>query len=582
MSDELDSLWDVVVVGSGGAGLTAATTAAHAGLRVLVVEKAAWVGGATAWSGGNVWVPGNGLCKETSSHPSPSPGSDRQDARRYLLALAQEFANPELLDAFLEAAPRMVAFLQEHTAVQFECQPRFGDHHPHIGGACGSGRCITPVPFDGRLLGKRLNDLREPLPQVNAPFGMMIGFDDIEPLQCVTRSARAFVHVIGMVARLLRDRWRYGRGTRLTMGNALAARLLRSALDNNVTIWNNTPALRLLQTERRVRGVVVEREGREITVGARRGVFLASGGFSASDALRRQFMPRPQQHLSMMPDTHTGDGLQMAQRVGAALETRHYRNGDWTVISAMENANGSLTKCLHTVLDKPKPGCIAVDGRGARFVNEAGSEIADALHHDAVLPAYLICDQRFLRKYGLGLVPPGGFAVKRYQAAGYLHSAPDIATLAASLQVDGERLTETVTRFNRFAIAGEDLDFGRGASHADRLLGDSDHHPNPSLGALQQPPFHAVQIHPGDASSWVGLRINRYAQVLRDGGSVVSGLYAGGLDAHSLWRGRPPSVGANNALSLTLGFLAGEHMAGVSEAGEETCPNSTARDHCNP
>lgn len=566
MTETQASQWDVIVVGSGGAGLSAATAAAHRGLRVLVVEKSRCVGGATAWSGGNVWMPGNGLCSGSD------PEDDRYGARRYLMTLVGEYADADLLDAFLEAAARMVEFFHQHTAVRLECQSRFGDYHPDILGARSSGRCVTPLPFDGRLLGNDLELLRRPLPQINAPFGMMIGFDDVEYLQRITKSPRALLHAAGMVVRRIRDQWRYGRGTRLTMGNAMAARLLKSALDKGVTIWRDTPAIDLLQERGQIQGVVVQRDGQQSAVNVRRGVFLACGGFSASEQLRLHYMPRPDHHLTMMPDTHTGDGLLMAQRAGAALEARHHRNADWVVMSAMKENDGSLTKYLHTVLDRPKPGCIAVDSRGRRFANEASLDMADALNRDATLPAYLLCDHRFLRKYGLGLVPRGGLLIKKYQASGYLRSAPDLPTLATMIGVDGDRLSRTVTHFNSLAWHGEDPDFGRGASSADRLLGDADHTPNPSLGALQSPPFHAVQIVPGDASSWVGLRINRNAQVLTAEGRVIPRLYAGGLDAHSLWRGRPPSVGANNALSLTLGFLAAEHMAGA-RACKSTLPD---------
>ncbi len=546
---------DVVVIGAGGAGLTAAIVAAHQGLDVLVVEKTGVYGGATAWSGGNVWVPGNSLAAQTGLV------DDRKSALQYLEAVVGADLDRELMESFLESAPKMIDFFQQNTAVQFEVQQHFSDTHMDLEGAKRTGRCVTPLPYNGRQLGQEFKYLRTPLEQVNAPFGMMIGFNDIQHFQGLGRSLPSFLHVVKMVLGFVLDKVLYSRGTRLTMGNALAARLVRAALDAGVQMWRDTPARELIQADGRVCGVIVDRDGRGERVAARQGVLLASGGFSASEPMRRKYIPFPEQHISLMPDSNTGDGIAMALSVGARMEEGNAHNGDWVVVSVMTRSDGAVTKCLHTVLDRPKPGCIAVNLDGNRFANEAARDMIDAMHQTGSVPAFLICDQRFIKKYGMGLVRPGGLGLKRYIETGYLLTATDLHSLANAMEIDSDALEATVSRFNQFADSGVDEDFGRGAREQERATGDPEHGPNPCLGALRMAPFYAVKIFPGDASTWIGLRIDGSARVLGAHGSPIPGLYASGLDANSLWRGYPPSLGANNTLSLTLGYIAAMEMA---------------------
>ncbi len=518
---------DVVVIGSGGAGLAAAIACAWQGLDVLVLEKADRFGGATAWSGGNLWVPNNSLAQKAGFEDS------MEAARNYLQAVIGSRIDSALVDTFLAQAPRMIDFFNDNTAAQVELQTYFSDAWLECEGARECGRCLTPKPYSGKKLGKAFHKLRDPLAQINAPFGMMIGFDDLDHLKNVKSSFYSAWHILKRLLKLIPDRLLYGRGERLTMGNALVARLLRTALDANVELWCQAPASSLVNQQGRVSGVIAMRNGKPETIQARYGVVLASGGFSASPQMREKFFPCAASHVTLMPDANTGDGIEFATGAGAVLQSDNLNNADWVVISCRTNAKGT-TKCLHTVLDLPKPGCIAVNQGGRRFGNEASRQFVNALHESNSVPAFLICDHVFIKKYGLGLVKPGGIGLKKCLADGYIRSAPGLEELATQCGIDRDALKASVDRYNQFAVSGIDEDFGKGNEARDRANGDPQHDPNPCIGSITRPPFYALEIFPGDASSWLGLQIDSGARVLNDRGEAIPGLYACGLDVNSL------------------------------------------------
>lgn len=546
---------DVVVVGSGGAGLTAATVAALRGLRVVLVEKTAWFGGTTALSGGGIWVPGNALA--TRAGLAEAPG----DAARYAREVVGPTLRGDLLDAFLAAAPRMVDCLQARTAVRFVLQRGFPDWHPGAGGFSPEGRLLVPQEYDGRELGRHFALLRPPLAEFNAPGGMMIGLGDMAHAANAAASLKSFLHMARLGARHAADRLRWPRGTRLTMGNALAARLLRSALDAGVTLWREAPMQRLLFEHGRAAGVVVRRNGAEATLRVCRGVVLASGGFSANEAMRRRHIPFADEHVSLVPEGNTGDGLAAAMAAGAGFDGGNLSNAGWVVVSVLRRPDGTVAKFPHLFLDRGKPGCIAVNRRGVRFGNESATNLVAPMHASGSVPAFLVCDHAFIRRYGLGLVRPGGWGLRRLTAAGYVIEAPTVEALAQRIGAPPAALAATVERFNAQAAVGIDDDFGRGADRADLALGDAAHWPNPCLGPLRTPPFHAVRIHPGDSTTTLGLRVDAEARVLDARDAPIPGLHAVGLDMNSLWRGRAPGNGANNTLGLTFGFIAANALA---------------------
>ncbi len=549
---------DVIVVGSGGAGMTAALVAAKAGLDVLLVEKAAYFGGTTAWSGGGVWVPGNQLAKDAGLEDSADA------AGRYVRELVGPTLRIDLLEAFLDAAPKMADFLQKNTAAQFELMRGFPDWRLEIEGSCRDGRLLGPLEYDGRELGERFAQLRPPLAEFNAPGGMMFALKDLGHIANATKSFKSFSHLSGLVFRYLLDRLQFPRGARLTMGNALVARLLRSALDAGVELWRSAAVVELQREHGRVSGVIVERDGLRIPISAKRGVVLAAGGFSADAEFRARHIPFAEHHVSLAAEGSTADGLRLALGVGGLMEENNLSNAGWVVMSLAEDGHGRQRKFPHLFMDRGKPGCIAVNHRGERFGNEAAMNLVEAMHASNSVPAHLICDRRFIKKYGLGLVRPGGFGLSTHLKLGYIKSAPSLAALAALIGADAAGLEAQVARANGHAAAGRDEDFGRGATPTDFAMGDRAHTPNPCLGPIETPPFYAVKIFPGDSTTTLGLRVDSKARVLGAGGHPILGLYAVGVDANSLWRGRAPANGANNTLSLTFGYIAGRSLGGAN------------------
>lgn len=550
--------FDVVVVGSGGAGLTCATIAARQGLKVLVVEKSEWFGGTTALSGGGIWVPGSSMATEAGLVEAPGAAS------RYVQEVVGPTLRADLLEAFLDAAPRMADELHTHTAVRFAVQRGFADWHPKAEGCSPEGRLLVPLAYDGRELGAHFALLRPPLREFNAPGGMMIGLADMAHATRWTRSFASMRHMARLGGRYAVDRLqRYPRGTRLTMGNALAARLLRSALDAGVTLWRNAPMQRLVFKHGAASGVVITQGGSETTVKANCGVVLASGGFSANAEMRARYIPYAEHHVSLVPESNTGDGLQQALAAGAGFDGDNLSNAGWVVVSVLHEPGGGVRKFPHLFLDRGKPGCIAVNARGQRFGNEAATNLVGPMHQSGSVPAHLLCDDAFIRRYGLGLVRPGGFGLRHLTAEGYVITAPTLEALAVRIGVPPAALMATVARFNTQALAGVDDDFGRGREPADHFMGDATHRPNPCLGPITKGPFHAVKIFPGDSTTTVGLRVDTQARVLDTFDVAIPGLHAVGLDMNSLWRGRAPGNGANNTLGLTFGWIAARSLAGV-------------------
>src|SRR5258706_11722487 len=429
---------DVVVVGSGGAGLTAATVAARHGLDVLLVEKTGYFGGTTALSGGGVWVPGSSLAVQAGIVETPGLAS------RYVHEVVGPTLRADLLDAFLDAAPRMVDYLHAHTVTRFGLQRGFADWHPQAQGFSSDGRLLTPLESDGSQLGDHFSLLRPPLAEFNAPGGLMIGLADMAHAANATRSFASFRHMARLAATYGVDRLRYPRGRRLTMGNALAARLLRSALDAGVTLWRDAPMQRLVLDGGAVTGLVVLRDGVPVTLKARRGVVLATGGFSANSQMRRKYIPYADQHVSLVPEGNTGDGLNNALEAGGGFDGANLSNAGWVVVSVLREANGTVRKFPHLFLDRGKPGCIAVNLEGKRFGNESTTNLVEPMHRTGSVPAHLVCDDAFIHRYGLGLVRPGGLGLRRMIAAGYVITAPTLAALAGAIGAPAAALPATL------------------------------------------------------------------------------------------------------------------------------------------
>jgi len=409
--------YDVIVIGAGAGGMTAAAVAAAQGLRVLVIEKTAFVGGTTAWSGGMVWIPANAKMKEAGLSDSVA------DAVQYLSGTVPEPDNAGLRAAFLARGPEAIAWLEANTEVRLQPVKTCPDCYPERLGATAGGRVLEAVGFDGRRLGKAFARLRPPLPEFTLFGGMMVDPLDVAHLRSVGKSLRSTLRAARLVSRYALQRLRCPRGTSLYLGNALAARLYASLLARRVEVFFDADVEDLSMQGDRVGGVVIRHGSRDRPIAARRGVVLATGGFSHDDVLRKRFFPAAAGFVSAANRSSTGDGLRLAATTGAALNTDATSPACWVPASLFRRADGSRGVFPH-MADCAKPGVIAIDATGRRFVNEAAS------HHEFVLamlresngkqerPFHLICDRRFLWAYGLGRIKPFTRRYRRYVASG--------------------------------------------------------------------------------------------------------------------------------------------------------------------
>jgi len=421
-------------------------------------------------------------------------------------------------------------------------------------GAAASGRAIVPLPFDGRQLGADFTRVRPPIAEFMLFGGMMVGKPDIAKLLGATRSFSNFLGSAALVTRYAIDRLRYPRGTRLVMGNALVARLFFSLRRRGVPIRFDTPLVDLVREGGRVTGAIVG-GGEQIT--ARKGVVLAAGGLGRNSELRRKLMKMPVTDYSLTCTTNAGEGVAAALRTGAATSTAR-GGGHWTPVSVTgrKAADGFFP---HLIFDRAKPGLIAVDAAGKRFVNEACSyhDFVEAMLEARVIPAYLVCDAMFVRRYGLGMVHPRTRNVRRH--ATYFACADTLDELARSAGIDAAGLKRSVERHNGFARSGVDEDFGKGRAVLDRFNGDAAY-ANPCLGPIAKPPFCALKVWPGDLGTSDGLATNENAQVLDEAGRPIAGLYACGNDMASIFRGTYPGPGITLGPALAFGYLAAQHL----------------------
>lgn len=555
---------DVLVLGSGAAGLAAAVTAAHFGLSVVVAEKEPFFGGTTAISGGWLWIPRNPLAVAAGIR------EEIDGPLTYLRGEIGEGAKDPRVRAFLETGPEMVTFFAENSAIRWIDGNRIPDFHEGPGSAEG-GRSISVAPFDARALGDWFAWLRPPLRDATL-WGMAIqGGAEMGHFFNASRSPASALVVARRIARYARDRLSNRRDIHLVNGNALVASLMKSALDKGVTLLREAPATALTQDQGRVTGARITLVGRTVTVRAARGVVLATGGFPHDHARLARLVPhaRPdgRGHYSAAPRGNTGDGLALGESVGAVVPDDLAAAAALAPISLVPDRDGTVTHFPHLV-ERAKPGIIAVTPDGRRFVNEADSyyDFVSALL--AATPAglephcWLIADARARRRWGLGAVKPFPFPTGPAIRAGYLRTGRTVEDLARACAIDPAALAATVARFNAAAARGEDPDFGRGRSRYNQVQGDARHRPNPSLAPLATGPWYAVRLVPGSLGTFAGLRTDDAARVLDDAGTPIPGLFAAGNDMSSIMNGHYPSGGITLGPGMTFGYIAGRVLAG--------------------
>lgn len=551
---------DLVVVGSGAAGLTAALTATLDGLSVAVLEAAPRVGGTTSRSSGTAWIPNNQLML-AAGFPE-----DADAATDYLSALVAEHAPRDGWLAFLKQAPQMQADLEARAEVLFRPYLHAPDYRSSLEGAAPGGRALEPVAFDGRLLGGWFETLAEPLRELMVFGGMMVTRAEAQRLIRAERSPAAMLEGLKLIARHLRDRTRYRRGTRLVMGNALVARLLLGTLTRGGLVFTNCLVDQVQMESGRATGVSGLHRGRQFSLSARAGVILAGGGFPADPEMRAKYLPPLTPSYSPASPSARGTSIKLGLATGGQLGPDVGTNAMWFPSSLWARPDGGLAVYPHIALDRAKPGSIIVNQTGERFANEAVS------YHDfclamfrcgaAACPAWMIVGRDFIRRYGLGVIRPRTPSLKSFLRSGYLKTAQNQNELERTLHLPPDSLRRSIDRFNGFAVQGRDEDFQRGETSYEISNGDSSRGlANPCLGKIPADRLFAVALWPTPLATARGLLCGTEGQVLDHSGSAIPGLYAAGNDMQSVFGGQYPGAGAQIGPAMTFGWAAARHAA---------------------
>ncbi len=555
---------DVLVIGSGAAGLMAALKASASGLRVRVIEKEPVVGGTTALSEGMIWAP---LSAEARSK---GIADTREAAIAYIAAAAGRHAEPQRIAAYVDGAAGMLAFINASSGARFSLSSYSIDYHQDLPGATKGARAFIPGLIDGRRLGGDFKRLRNPLASTMLLGGMTVASGDLADFLAMRKSLKSALHVASVVARHGFDRLAgHHRGTRIANGNGLVAALMLALKQRGVEIETSTKAVKLIAAAGHVTAVIVETPSGGETISARRGVVLCCGGFPGDGELQRKYyahVANGSPHYSLAPASNIGDGLRLAVEIGAALNEDLAEPAAWTPVSLVPQAKGPPVPFPHYI-DRGKPGVIAVTRHGRRFTNEADvyhrfvPAMFRACAGEVDVGIWLLADHRAIRRYGLGAAPPAPARLSTFLANGYLKSGRTIEDLALAIAVDPQVLARTVAAFNQDAARGVDHEFGKGSTVYNRANGDPEYQPNPCLAPLVAAPFYAVRVVPGDIATFVGLKTDRFARVLTGDGKPITGLYAAGNDAASAMGGDYPAAGITIGSAMTFGYLAARHIA---------------------
>ena len=563
---------DILVIGSGAGGLSAALTASVLGLDVLVCEQADKFGGASAISGGEVWIPLNRQ-NGGSLHDSET------EALAYLAGVIGPGIDRPRAEAYVRTAARAFAFIEDNSEVEYEPLPHVVDYFSRVPGAKNGVRTLGALPYDGRRLGRHFKDIRSPLAIGMIFGGMAIGREDLPHLLNMTRSLTSAMHVARMLSRHAWDRLSgYSRGTRMVMGNALVGRLVATMLDRKVPMWLNASVTELTMDGGRVTGAVVRQEGHTRRIACRRAVVIANGSFSGNPAMQQRYFAHVRAgkpHHSHVPASSDGSGITLAVACGGVVDEQVPQPGAWTPVSMVPLRDGSRSAFSHFG-DRAKPGVIVVNRAGRRFVNEAVNyhDFLQAMFaecaNDKAVEAFVVTSHRHLRKYGLGRVPAFPGRVGPFLRSGYLQRGRTVAELAQKIGVDPRTLEQTINSFNEQAARGVDPDFHKGETAFEQAAGDPEVIPNPCVAPLDDGPWYAIKMIPGDIGTLLGLRVDPSARVLDASGSPIPGLYAVGTVAASIMRGTYPGAGAMLGPALTFGYLAAQDIAAYAEATAAT------------
>ncbi len=562
-----DHQYDLVVVGSGAAGMSTALHATDLGARVLLLEASESYGGSTAISGGVVWIPNNPQLADLGISDS------REDSLTYLRHITRGTVPAERLEAFVDGSARALDWFHTSTHLRLDALEEYCDYYAEAPGGKPGGRSMEPRPFDASLLGDQFASLRAPHPQ--SQIMGLFGITAREAKGFLVPGAFGTLKLIGrFVQYALRwfKRRRFHRDTRLHAGNALIARLRRSLMDRDVPLWLNSPVTELVVEDGRVAGVVVERDGKTERVGASSGVMLAAGGFERNQQMRELYQRQPVDiEWNAGNARNQGDAIKMGEALGGQLDLMD--QAWWTPVTRLPKSS----KAWVLVVEKSLPGSIFVNSKGERFVNEAGPylDVGLAMYDgDAVPNAFMFFDATFRRNYPVGPIAPGyampDASLSRRLRDGFLIKAPSLEELAVKCGLDPEAVKHTVRRFNTQADNGVDEDFGRGTALSDRYYADERVGDNPSLRALTKAPFYAIRIYPGDLGTKGGLVTDAAARVLNEAGQPIAGLYAAGNTSASMMGPTYPGAGGTIGPALVFGFLGAEAALADAAASNHT------------
>jgi succinate dehydrogenase/fumarate reductase flavoprotein subunit len=549
-----DAEYDFVVVGSGAGALTGAITAAERGMKTLVVEKTDKIGGTSAVSGGGVWIPNNHVIRKAGTF------DNRNDAVEYMnVSIGPEgpATSMDLRHAYIDSGPEMALFL-ETLGMRWRAQYPYPDYYSDLPGGKPTGRSLEPDHFDMRKLGEwegrvRADQSIPPLWLYNSEANHFL---------MATRTIRGFLMAAKVVG--LRTVWQKLTGKRIaTVGKSLVAQLLKIALDRGISVWCSSPMHELIVEDGRVVGIVVEHLGKTMRIGARNGVLLASGGFSRNKELREKYQHGPVDlRWSLVPEGDDGDAFRVSSELGAAMDQMDLA---WWMPTFIDG--DGVTR--FNIWERSMPHGIVVDSSGQRFVSESapylefGAAMEERNKTVGAVPAWQIIDAQHRRSYPFTYMPPG-VTPKAALDSGFLIKANTIEELATKIGIEPQALRDTVDRFAGFAKSGVDEDFRRGHNHFERHYGDPRQKPNPTLGAIDTPPFYASRLWLGDIGTKGGMLTDRDAKVLREDGKVIPGLYAVGNATASVMGKSYPGAGATIGPSMVFAFRAATEAA-VSE-----------------